>query len=160
MYDHVQPLLRNLHRLPVRSRSDYKISTLCFNTFTNSSPVYIAQFLSHLSTPLPDTSIHPPQTHPSIFLLSKLSHLVKELSSSHAQLNGIFCLVDSDTLSFLLRLKPLSKLISSDLFANLLYLLDAVCVCVCVCVCVRVHVRSDPIITVFVPGVEYTYNVM
>ena len=44
--DHVQPLLRNLHWLPVRSRIDYKISTLCFNTFTNSSPVYIAQLLS------------------------------------------------------------------------------------------------------------------
>ena len=38
--DHVQPLLRSLHWLPVHSRIDYKISTLCFNTFTNSSPVY------------------------------------------------------------------------------------------------------------------------
>ena len=44
--DHVQPRLRNLPWLPVRSRIDYKISTLCFNTFTNSSPVYIAQLLS------------------------------------------------------------------------------------------------------------------
>ena len=32
--------------LPVSSRTDYKISTLCFNAFTNSSPVYIAQLLS------------------------------------------------------------------------------------------------------------------
>ena len=44
--DHVQPLLRGLRWLPVRSRMDYKISTLCLNTFTNSSPVYIAQLLS------------------------------------------------------------------------------------------------------------------
>ena len=44
--DHVLPLSRNLHWLPVRPRIDYKISTLCFNTFTNSSPVYIAQPLS------------------------------------------------------------------------------------------------------------------
>ena len=43
--DHVQPLLRSLHWLPVSSRIDYKISTLCFNTFTNSSLVYIAQLL-------------------------------------------------------------------------------------------------------------------
>ena len=43
--DHVQPLLRSLHWLPVHSRTDYKISTLCFNTFTDSSPVYIAQLL-------------------------------------------------------------------------------------------------------------------
>ena len=40
--DHVQPLLRSLLWLPVHSRIDYKISTLCFNTSTNSSPVYIA----------------------------------------------------------------------------------------------------------------------
>ena len=83
---------------------------------------------------------------------------------------------------------------SSDLLTNLLYLLDAVyvyvclrmCVCVCVCVCLCVHARAsvcvcvcvcvyvcvcacvracaDPIIMVFVPGVEYgflcVYNVM
>ena len=44
--DHVQPLLRNLHWLRVRSRIDYEISSLCFNTFTNSSPVCIAQLPS------------------------------------------------------------------------------------------------------------------
>ena len=50
---HVQSLLRCVHWLPVHSRIDYKISTLCFNIFTNSSniftnssPVYIAQLLS------------------------------------------------------------------------------------------------------------------
>ena len=43
--DHVQPFLHNLHWLPVRSRIDYKISTLCFNAYTNSSPVCIAQLL-------------------------------------------------------------------------------------------------------------------
>ena len=44
--DHVQPLLRSLHWLPVHSRIDYKILTLCFSTFTNSSTVYITQRLS------------------------------------------------------------------------------------------------------------------
>ena len=34
--DHIQPLLRNLHWLPVYSRIDYKISTLWFSTFTDS----------------------------------------------------------------------------------------------------------------------------
>ena len=43
--DHVQTLSRNPHLLPVRSKIVYKISTLCFNTFANSSPVYIAQLL-------------------------------------------------------------------------------------------------------------------
>ena len=32
--------------LRVRSRIDYDISSLCFNTFTNSSPVCIAQLLT------------------------------------------------------------------------------------------------------------------
>ena len=55
--DHVQPLLRNLHWLPVHSRTNYKISTLCFNTFTNSSPVYIAQLLSVYA---PSSHLHSP----------------------------------------------------------------------------------------------------
>ena len=81
--DHVQPLLSNLHLLPGRSRINYKISTLCF-IFTNFSPVCIAQLLSVYT--LPDTSVHP-QTHaPSIFLSSKLNHLVEEHSTSQAQL--------------------------------------------------------------------------
>ena len=48
--DHVQPLLRILHWWSVPSRIVYKISTLCFNSFTNSYPVYIAQ-LQSISTP-------------------------------------------------------------------------------------------------------------
>ena len=48
--DHVQPLLHSLHWSLVHSRTDYKISTLCFNTFTNSSPIYIAQLLSIYTT--------------------------------------------------------------------------------------------------------------
>ena len=49
--DYIQPLLRSLHWLPVYSRIKYKISTPCFNTFTNSSPVYIAQLLSVCTPP-------------------------------------------------------------------------------------------------------------
>ena len=101
--------------------------------------------------------------------------------------SGIYCLMDPDTLNLLLHLKQLSKPISSDLRTSLLYLLDALSLslslcarararaCVCVCACVRVSVRvcvcvcdcvwcADPIILVFVPGVEYgflcVYNVM
>ena len=45
-HDHIQPLLRNLHWLPIRSRIEYKISTLCFNTFIDSSPDYLSQLLT------------------------------------------------------------------------------------------------------------------
>ena len=44
--DQVQSHLCNLRWLPVRSRTDNKISTLCFTTFTNSSPVHITKLLS------------------------------------------------------------------------------------------------------------------
>ena len=101
-----------------------------------------------------------------MFLSSKLSHLVKEHSHSQSQLSGIFCVMDSDTPNLHLHLKQLSKPISSDLLTNLLYLLDAVCACVCVsvCACVCEHLCTDPIIMVFVLGVEYgflcVYNVI
>ena len=44
--DHVQPLLRQLHWLPVRSRIEYKLSNLCFNHFAKSSPAYISDLLT------------------------------------------------------------------------------------------------------------------
>ena len=44
-YDHVTPLLPNLHWLPVKERIDFKIATLVFNTFNNCSPVYISSLL-------------------------------------------------------------------------------------------------------------------
>ena len=93
--------------------------------------------------------LHRYQTHTlSLFLLSKQSHLVKKHSPSQAQLNGIYCLVDSDIPNLLLHLKQRSKPISSDLCTNLQYLLDGACVwvcvctheCVCKCVCMYVSV--------------------
>ena len=53
---HTQPLSRSLHWLPIRSRTKYKISTLC--TFTDSSPFYIAQlpFVSTISRHLRSSS--------------------------------------------------------------------------------------------------------
>ena len=146
--------------------------TTRFKPCASTSPTLLPSILLsfYLSTPLPDTSIHPRTQAPCVFLSSKLSNFVKKHSPSQAQLNGIYCLMDSN---LLVLLKQLSKPISSDLQTNLLYLLDAVhvCVCVCVhacvhvCVCVRVCVWcTDPIILVFVPGVEYgylcVYNVM
>ena len=44
-YDHVTPLLQNLHWLPVKERIDFKIATICYNTFMNCAPVYISSLL-------------------------------------------------------------------------------------------------------------------
>jgi len=44
--DHATPLLRTLHWLPIKSRIDYKLSTLCFNFFSGSSPAYFSELLT------------------------------------------------------------------------------------------------------------------
>ena len=44
--EHVQPLLKQLHWLPIQSRIDYKLSTLCFNFFCCTSPDYLSDLLS------------------------------------------------------------------------------------------------------------------
>ena len=113
------------------------IFQLCASTLSPTLLLSISLSF-YLFTPLPDTSVHPRLQAPFVFLSSKQSHLVKEHSLSQAQLNGIYWLMDSDTLKLLLNLKQFSKPISSDLRTNLRYLLDAVCVYMCVCVCVCV----------------------
>jgi hypothetical protein len=47
--DHVTPLLRTLHWLPVQARIDYKLSVLCHNFFTDSCPSYLSDLLSSYS---------------------------------------------------------------------------------------------------------------
>ncbi|KAK7101513.1 hypothetical protein V1264_019887 [Littorina saxatilis] len=44
--DHATPLLRTLHWLPLQTRIDYKLSTLCFNFFSGSSPAYFSELLT------------------------------------------------------------------------------------------------------------------
>ena len=44
--DCATPLLKILHWLPIQARIDYKLSTICFNFFSGSSPAYISDLLS------------------------------------------------------------------------------------------------------------------
>ena len=44
--EHVQPLLRKLHWLPVQFRIQYKLSTMCFNSVVGDSPLYLSDLLS------------------------------------------------------------------------------------------------------------------
>ena len=48
--DHVTPLLRQLHWLPVESRIRYKISSLCFSIVSSTGPAYLSDLLE-LYTP-------------------------------------------------------------------------------------------------------------
>ena len=44
-WDHVSPLLRTLHWLPIQARIDCKLSTLCHSVFFDTSPAYLFDFL-------------------------------------------------------------------------------------------------------------------
>ena len=44
-YDHVTPLLKELHWLPVKHRIDYKIATLCHKHFLGTLPSYLSCLL-------------------------------------------------------------------------------------------------------------------
>ena len=43
--DHVSPLLRTLHWLPIQARIKYKLSTLCHSFFSDTAPVYLSVLL-------------------------------------------------------------------------------------------------------------------
>ena len=48
--DYVQPLLQALHWLPVQARTEYKLSSICHNFFSESSPAYVSDLFT-LYTP-------------------------------------------------------------------------------------------------------------
>ena len=48
--DHITPVLRNLHRLSVRSRISYKILLLTYKALNGMAPIYISELL-HIYKP-------------------------------------------------------------------------------------------------------------
>ena len=45
-HEHIKPLLQKLHWLPVVSGIQYKVATLCCNSFSESYPVYLSELLT------------------------------------------------------------------------------------------------------------------
>ena len=104
-HKHIKPLLQKLHWLPVVSRIQYKVATLCYNSFTESYPVYLSElltvyrpsrqlripftsiFLSWLSTVHPD-NFAPLTPEPSAYLSQKQRPLDNELFLSRARQSG------------------------------------------------------------------------
>ena len=95
--DHVQPFLKQLQWLPVRFRIEYKLSTLCFNTFACTSPDYLSELLTvyilarQLSSSADSRSLRIPST--------KQRHLGKEHFHILAQHSGMPYRMISATLS-------------------------------------------------------------
>ena len=48
--DHVTPLLRDLHWLPIQARIEYKLSTFCHSFFSGTAPEYLSTLL-HVYVP-------------------------------------------------------------------------------------------------------------
>ena len=44
--EHIKPLLQKLHWLPAHSRIQYKISTLCYNSFSDTYPLFLSELLT------------------------------------------------------------------------------------------------------------------
>ena len=44
--NHVTPLLKELHWLPIKARIEYKIATMCFKALNGTSPSYISDLVS------------------------------------------------------------------------------------------------------------------
>eukprot|EP00745_Piridium_sociabile_P007701 TRINITY_DN15145_c0_g1_i14.p1 TRINITY_DN15145_c0_g1~~TRINITY_DN15145_c0_g1_i14.p1 ORF type:complete len:248 (-),score=27.37 TRINITY_DN15145_c0_g1_i14:73-816(-) len=49
-FDHITPLLRSLHWLPIQQRIFYKVASLCYKSIESSCPQYLTDLL-HLYTP-------------------------------------------------------------------------------------------------------------
>ena len=86
--DHVQPLLRKLHWLPNRSRIEYKLSSLCPNSFTDTTPDYLSELLMTLHTLHLDNSALPQIFALFVFLLWKRNNLVTYRLRSRAPHSG------------------------------------------------------------------------
>ena len=46
---HISPYLNQLHWLPIRSRIQYKLSTICYKCISQTAPLYLQDLLSHKS---------------------------------------------------------------------------------------------------------------
>ena len=44
-YDHIQPILHQLHWLPITKRIDFKLATLTFKVLENNQPTYLSELL-------------------------------------------------------------------------------------------------------------------
>jgi len=49
-FDHITPVLKNLHWLPIKSRMKFKLCTIVFKTLAINEPVYLRELLTYPQT--------------------------------------------------------------------------------------------------------------
>ena len=84
-HEHIKPLLQKLDWLLVVSRILYKVATLCYNSFTESYPVYLSELLSTIH---PDNFAPFLTPEPSAYLSQKQRPLDNKLFLSRARQSG------------------------------------------------------------------------
>ena len=143
-HEHIKPLLQKLHWLPVISRIQYKVATLYYNSFTESYPVYLSEFLTvyHPSKQL--RSISDTRTFCIPFTKTKTFGQQAFSFTGLTQWNSLLYDVHHSvsTSSFKQALKthlPKSAYVINTPKHT------CVCVCVCVCACVCVCVCNIPL---------------
>ena len=72
--EHITPLLRELHWLPVKARIEYKIALYCYKTFNRTAPAYLSALLEQYD---------PPRS-----LRSSTKHLLKINTAKRRKLGG------------------------------------------------------------------------
>ena len=114
-YQHITPILKKLHWLPIKQRIDYKLCLLTYKTLTNQQPTYlynsiVFHFLHILF--LQDLLIH------SFFPFHMFDHhLAKGLSLSSVHVSGIHSLLIPETRLLYQYSVPGSKHTSSKLLS-------------------------------------------
>ena len=151
--DHVSPLLRTLHWLPIQARIEYKLSTVCHSFFSDTAPVYLSDLLRvyspsrQLCSSSDSRTFCIPHIKTKTFGHRSFSHAAPSVSNSlphdirHIQSVTAFktALEDSSVQILPLLVKPV---LPPPLSVNYITWLAVWCVCVCVyaCVCVCVCV--------------------
>ena len=105
--DHIHPILETLHWLPVTHRIQYKISTICFSSFSRTA----SQYLSNLLQPYTPARQLRSASDTRTFVTPRVNtNTFSERSFSYAgHLSGTVCLKHSATLILHSLSKPPSR---------------------------------------------------
>ena len=63
MSDHITPVLKNLHWLPISFRIDYKVLTLCYKSLHDLAPSYMTSMFSYRDPPSDRVTVHNDELH-------------------------------------------------------------------------------------------------
>ena len=136
-HEHIKPLLQKLHWLPVVSRIQYKVATLCYNYFTESYPVYLSELLTVYHPSRQFRSISDTRTFRIPFTKTKTFGQRAFSFTGPTQWNS---------LPYDVRHSVSTSSFKQALKTSILHIINTpqphLCMCVCVCVCVCVCARA------------------